>query len=187
MRRSWFIGLVVLAALFTAMTSAAATAPAGFSGGNYSGCSNAWTTNPYGGEVFGYAAGEAVGTNSKVTVPDAYSEVYDPTDCGPGGYTITMPRVTITTNFTLVGTKLSSCSAGIPAGFTCTGSSTSETTSYSATCTNTTSCKHTFANLTWYSGSGGNFNAIYMSLTVTLSGPNGATTFGVDRHGLSGF
>ncbi len=154
----------------------------------YSSCSKTWNSNPYGGQVTARYVGTFDGTNSRVTLMSGYDKVVGPRDCGPAGYPILMSRVDITATVTITGTALTTCSAGFPWTFSCTGSSTSVSSSLSATCYDKYQCVHEFSNLAWYAGNGGNFNNVYMSMTVKLYSPSGsAYTFGVNRTGSQGF
>jgi hypothetical protein len=59
---------------------------------------------------------------------------------------------------------------------------------YTAVCSTATSCEHAFGSMYFYAGSGGNYNEIEMSVTVSLVRSDGNTfTFQVAREGVDGF
>jgi len=175
-------------AVLTLLSVTPAFAASGtFSGAGWSGCSKAWTTNPYGGEFKVEYGGSGSGSNSTVTVSSAFARVVSPIDCGPGGYSLIMPTVDLSTSWTIYGSTGSDCTVSLPPGFSCTRYSTSTVYSYRVTCTNRYDCRHDFSTLYFYSGAGGNFNSVYMQVQATVSGPGGSSTKALPRTGFSGF
>jgi hypothetical protein len=178
------MGVVVLTLL---SVTPALAASGSFAGSGWSGCSHAWTTNSYGGEFRLDYGGSGSGSNSTVTISSAFARVSLPIDCGPAGNSLIMPRVELTTTWIVYGTSSSSCTVGLPPSFSCTRSSTATAYSYLAVCTNRYDCRHDFSSLNFYSGSGGNFNSVYMQVSVNVSGPGGTATMSLSRTGFGNF
>ncbi len=165
-----------VSAIVMLLASAAFARDGYISNNGYANCSKTWNYNPYGASAHAYFTSYGNFYSGSITLSSEKSGVDRMVDCGPGGYAVAAYKISITHNYVITGTSLTSCSAGIPVGFSCTYStSTQWNFSETQSCGyNLTSCAVAGGPFYFYSH-GGNFNNFYQKDHVTLYRNDGAS------------
>jgi hypothetical protein len=154
---------VMVAALTGALgIGATGIAHASFDGGGasaWSACTTTWNWNPYGAQGFANEHWTGDTSSGSFTVNGGAGASVQTYDCGPSGYAVNAAQIDLTVKFFVPGSSLSSCSLGLPANISCTGTSTLDVFSITQTCQpDVSSCAMGIGPLTAYPGPGGHFN-----------------------------
>ena len=173
----------ITGALGIGATGIAHATPDAGAGSAWSACSTAWNWNPYGAQ--GYVSENWHGDTSSgsFTVNSGATASVHTNDCGPGGYPVSAAQIDLTVKFYVTGGGLS-CSVGLPANVSYTGTSSLDVFTLTQTCQpNVSSCTMGVGPLTFYPGAGGHFNDGSMQTSVTFHRSDGQTySFSTTRY-----